>query len=108
MAYRSAGLRRQVSLKAGEFIRRFLQHVLPDGFYKIRYFGFMAMCNMQSKLSVCYDLIGKDTFLPLLEGLNAIEVWKSITGEDPLRCPKCQTGMMRKHVAPATESFKPG
>ncbi len=106
--YRSAGLRRQVSLKAGEFIRRFLQHVLPDGFYKIRYFGFMAMCNMQSKLSVCYDLIGKDTFLPLLEGLHAIEVWKSITGEDPLRCPRCQIGMMRKHVAPPTESFKPG
>jgi len=106
--YKSGGLRRQISLKAGEFIRRFLQHVLPDGFYKIRYFGFMALCNMQSKLSVCYDLIGKDTFLPLLEGLKATEVWRIITGQDPFRCPKCQADMMRKQPATVTEPLKPG
>ncbi len=106
--YRSGGICKQVSLKAEEFIRRFLQHVLPDGFYKIRYFGFMAMCNMQSKLAACYELIGNNTFLPVLEGLNAAEVWRSITGEDPLRCPNCKTGIMRKQASLATEPLKPG
>jgi len=106
--YKSGGLYRQMSLRAEEFIRRFLQHVLPDGFYKIRYFGFMAMCTMQSKLAACYELIGKDTFLPLLEGLNATEVWRIITGQDPLRCLKCQTGILRKQPASATEPLKPG
>ena len=106
--YRSGGICKQVSLKAEEFIRRFLQHVLPDGFYKIRYFGFMAMCNMQSKLATCYELIGNNTFLPVLQGLNAAEVWRSITGQDLLRCPKCKTGMMRKQADLTTALLNPG
>lgn len=92
--YKAAGIRKILSLDAHEFIRRFLQHVLPSGFYKIRYWGFMAMCNMKSKLKQCYDLIQKATYLPLLQGLSALEVWREITGLDPLLCPKCKTGRM--------------
>jgi len=93
--YKAAGLRKRITLDADEFIRRFLQHVLPCGFYKVRYFGIMAMCNMKSKLSVCFEIIGKTTFLPVLQGLNAMEVWRNISGEDPLCCPKCKSGRMR-------------
>ena len=93
--YKAAGLRKRITLDADEFIRRFLQHVLPCGFYKVRYFGIMAMCNMKSKLSVCFEIIGKTTFLPVLQVLNAMEVWRNITGEDPLCCPKCKSGRMK-------------
>ena len=77
--YKSSGLSRNMTLEAGEFIRRFMQHILPCGFYKIRYFGFMAMCNMKLKLQSCFDLIDKVAFLPVLEGLTSMEVWQRIT-----------------------------
>ncbi len=96
--YKSAGLKKSITLGADEFIRRFLQHILPTGFYKIRYFGFMAMCNTKSKLDQCFKLIDRTSFLPELKGLSAIEVWRNITGQDPLCCPKCKTGMMKTQI----------
>lgn len=106
--YKAAGLRKSISLNTDEFIRRFLQHVLPDGFYKIRYFGFMAMCNMKLKLQACFDLIEKAAFLSVLEGLTALEVWRNITGGDPLRCPKCKTGRMVPQMIAAERYLKSG
>jgi hypothetical protein len=92
--YRHAGLTKPLSLDANEFIRRFLQHVLPVGFCKIRYFGFMALKNLKSSLEACSVLIFKTTFLPRLQGLCAIEVWRTITGKDPMICPVCHNGVM--------------
>lgn len=106
--YRSGGLRRQISLNDNEFIRRFLQHVLPSCFYKVRYFGFMAMCNSKSKLNQCFDLIGKTSFLPVLEGLSVLQVWQTITKRDPLRCPKCDAGIMRQQQVLYATGFNPG
>lgn len=102
--YAQAAEVKVITVDALEFIRRFMQHVLPHGFYKIRYFGFMAICNIKSKLAECFSLIGKTTFLSQLEGLPAIEVWRSITGIDPLRCPKCGSGKMLKQLLPVTIS----
>jgi hypothetical protein len=93
--YKANGVRKQMSISVDEFIRRFLQHVLPSGFYKIRYFGFMAICNLQSKLAICFELINKPTFLSTLQGLNALEVLYNITGKDPLCCPKCGKGKLK-------------
>lgn len=106
--YKSVGINKMITLDADEFISRFLQHVLPCGFYKIRYFGFMAMCNMKLKLQACFDLIEKAAFLPILEGLTALEVWRSITGNDPLCCPKCNTGKMIPELSIAVNSLKTG
>lgn len=106
--YKSSGLSRNITLEAGEFIRRFMQHVLPSGFYKIRYFGFMAMCNMKLKLQSCIDLIDKEVFLPVLEGLTATEVWQRITGNDLLHCPKCNTGIMKPQIIKAVPQLGSG
>jgi len=106
--YQSAGINKMITLDADEFIRRFLQHVLPCRFYKIRYFGFMAMCNMKLKLQTCFDLIEKAAFLPILEGLTALEVWCSITGNDPLHCPKCNSGKMIPLLNVAQNQLKSG
>lgn len=40
--YRQAAKAKVMSLAAGEFIRRFLMHTLPDGFHRIRYYGLFA------------------------------------------------------------------
>lgn len=92
--YKSGGIRRIVKLEAHEFIRRFMQHVLPSGFYKIRYYGFLALCHGKTKLKAVYSLIPKATYLPRFEGLSALEVLRELTGKDPFYCPKCQNGHM--------------
>lgn len=98
--YKAAGSKKVITLDAHEFIRRFLQHILPPGFSKIRYFGFMAMCNMKSKLAQCFSLIDKVSFLPTLEGLSGYEVFQNITGKDPFCCPKCKSGKMTLFMVP--------
>ena len=106
--YRSAGLKRCITLDSNEFIRRFLQHVLPKGFYKIRYFGFMAMCNTRTKLEECFDHVNNTSYLPAFEGLGAMEILRYITGADPVKCPKCKTGRMMQMNKPIYDYLKPG
>ncbi len=56
--YHDGGATKVMRLQAGEFIRRFLLHVLPDGFHRIRYFGFMANAHRAAKLALCRSLCG--------------------------------------------------
>jgi len=58
--YHDGGATKVMRLQAGEFIRRFLLHVLPDGFHRIRYFGFMANAHRAVKLALCRSLSGAD------------------------------------------------
>ena len=92
--YKSGAMKKNMTLDVNEFTRRFLQHILPSGFYKIRYFGILALCNMRSKLETCFTLIQTRSYLPVLEGLNSLEVWRVISGKDPVCCPKCKNGKM--------------
>ena len=86
---------REMTLTAEEFIRRFMQHILPPGFYKIRYFGIFASVNSQDKKGQCLALIDKQQYISELEGLNAYEAWCLTSGKDPSRCKKCKTGRMK-------------
>ena len=106
--YKSAGIRKQMTLDTDEFIRRFLQHVLPNGFYKIRYFGFMAICNMKSKLAACFELIDKVSYIPTLQGLDALEVCRNIFGINIFCCPECKTGRLVSQKIPISGTLKPG
>ncbi len=106
--YRTGGINREISLEAEEFIARFFRHILPCGFYKIRYFGIMAKCNAKTKLARCFDLIENEAFLPALEGLTGIEVWREITGKDPLICPHCKKGWLRPVTSSPEKVLKPG
>ena len=99
---------RQITLDAGEFIRRFMQHVLPCGFYKIRYYGIMALCAGQDKNNLCFELIGKDGFLPILEGLPAVDVFREISRKDPFCCPVCKKGKMKAIHLLTTKQIRPG
>jgi hypothetical protein len=105
--YSMGGVIRSMSLDASEFIKRFFRHVLPCGFYKIRYFGIMAQCNMTTKLALCFELLEKAAYYPQLQGLPAIEVLQMVTGIDPFVCPHCKKGRMQaislwmdKHAEP--------
>jgi len=72
-----------------------MQHVLPSGFYKIRYFGLMALGHVREKIDLCLELLQEEGYFPLYEGLPAIDTFRMITGQDPLCCPVCKKGKMR-------------
>jgi len=92
--YKNAGTRKVMTLEVNEFIRRFLQHILPSGFSKIRYYGFLSLRLLQRNIEQCNGLIDQITFLPQLVGLNALEVYRQITQKDPQKCTKCKKGLM--------------
>jgi len=96
--------RKTMTLAATEFIRRFLLHVLPDGFVKIRYFGFLSHHNKNRCIPLIRGLIG--TFAPPPEKIKetAAETMLRVTGLDITCCPRCGKGRMKKRVLP-TDPF---
>src|SRR5208282_6658925 len=56
--YRNGNQQKTMTLSADEFIRRFLLHVLPNGFQRIRYYGFLGNRHRQQKLDQCRRLLG--------------------------------------------------
>jgi len=91
-------------LTADEFIRRFLLHVLPKRFVRIRHYGLLAGRNVSSKLARCRELLGAPAVEQLVSErtiwLDRLRDW---TGQDPNCCPHCQGPLTRRPVeAPAT------
>ena len=62
--YRQNGAEKIMRLKPDEFIRRFLLHTLPDGFHRIRYFGFMANGHRAAKIASCRALLLNEGLKP--------------------------------------------
>lgn len=85
-----------LTLDAFEFIRRFLLHVLPDQFVKIRYYGILSHRSRKRKLLWCKKLLGVLTEQEPKEIVK--ETWEEllarITGIDPRICPLCGKGKM--------------
>jgi DNA-directed RNA polymerase subunit RPC12/RpoP len=83
--------RRTMRLHAHEFLRRFLLHVLPDGFVRIRSYGLLANRDRRAKLTRCRQLLGQAPAEPPapVEEAGWAELLAQLTGTDPTRCPKC-------------------
>ena len=62
--YAHGNKQRLMTVSADEFIRRFLVHVLPKGFVRIRHFGFMANYQRSSSFELCRQLLGMAPVLP--------------------------------------------
>ena len=82
------------TLEAQEFIRRFLLHVIPDGFVRIRHFGFLANRAKKHALPQCQKLLGLNPALPEIPNRSAHDLLLELTGIDLTRCPRCQKGTM--------------
>ena len=92
---RKDGDRKKImTLEAQEFIRRFLLHVLPEGFMRIRHFGFLANRSKKQALAQCRKLLDLDPALPQSPILSAKDLLLKITGVDLSRCPCCHKGTM--------------
>ena len=109
--YADGGKIKTMSLHAFEFIRRFLLHILPEGFVKIRHYGILSNRNKATRLRRCRQLLGvsihneqekepKTTWEDLLYRL---------TGVDPRICPHCGIGRMvlKEVLQPQTDRSPP-
>ena len=85
---------KELLLPVEEFIRRFLLHILPDGFMKIRYFGFLAHTNKRKSIPLLRQLIGSSAELPGKIKETVQEMMLRLTGEDISLCPECKKGTM--------------
>jgi len=95
--YRNENRQKVMTLDAGEFIRRFLIHVLPEGFQRIRYYGFMGNRYRKQKLDRCRELLGmqqSDTPAKPKEGRDYRDKVEELTGVSLRECPFCRQGQM--------------
>jgi len=92
--YKQNGRIKIMKIDAVEFINRFMMHVLPRGFYKIRYYGIFANTLCNDLLDTYLSLNNKKMDLSSMEGKNWQELVQDILGYDPFRCKICKTGMM--------------
>jgi hypothetical protein len=94
--YADGNKQKTMQLDAVEFIRRYLQHVLPSGFVRIRHYGFLSNRYRTEKLALCRRLVGGDeepqTDEAATESQEALE---AVDSQDTLdRCPACRKGQM--------------
>jgi len=81
-------------LSAQEFIRRFLLHVLPKGYVRIRHFGLLAGRYRTAKLNRCRALFNLSAH-PEKQRKSNLDILREISSKDPTRCPKCGQGQMQ-------------
>jgi hypothetical protein len=94
---------RTMTLPADEFIRRFLLHVLPPGFMRIRHFGFLANRSRKLKLDRCRRLLNLEQPSPPARK-SARQLMLEVTGFDLALCPACHLGtLINLHQLPAMD-----
>ena len=84
-----------MTLEADEFLRRFLIHVVPRGFMRIRHFGLLANRTRRATLTRCRDLLGHPPTADAQPDSVAVLMHR-LTGIDLARCPVCGEG--RIHI----------
>ena len=94
--YQHGATKKTMTLETGEVIRRFLLHVLPEGFQHIRHFGFLTNRYREAKLVVCRQLLG--TPVPINTAADEKEdyrdLYQRLTGNSLRDCPICGRGHM--------------
>jgi len=93
--YRDGNRHKTMTLGADEFIRRFLLHVLPDGFQRIRYFGFLANRYRAERLALCRQLMQMPPPTATHEAnMDYRDRYEALTGISLRTCPLCRRGTM--------------
>jgi hypothetical protein len=79
----------EMTLSGEEFLRRFLLHVLPERFVRIRYYGLLANRHREKALALCREVLPGPPVPPKLTRSDWQSLLQSLTGLDPMRCEVC-------------------
>jgi hypothetical protein len=96
--YRRKGRNRIMRLEPDEFIRRFLLHVLPDGFHRIRHYGLLARSDRKERLDLCRQLAAAAQ-----PGEPKVRAWEDASAarlDAAFPCPDCGALMRRIGAVP--------
>ena len=88
--------KRHITLEHTEFIRRYLMHVLPSGFQKIRYYGFLNNRMKNKNLKVIFKLQNGQRFKQRYAGMTMAELLKAVWNFDICLCPECGHPAMKQ------------
>ena len=105
--YKDDNKEKVMTLSAMEFIRRFLIHVLPDRFVKIRHYGLLGNRNRHSKLKLCKKLTGTRFRIVPKERLSVQQMMLKLTGKDISKCPCCGCGRLHRALGSTPKSISP-
>jgi hypothetical protein len=94
-----------MTLGADEFIRRFLLHVLPDGFHRIRHYGYLANGGRAAKLADCRRLLAVPEPATPAPAADYRERYQQLTGRSLDLCPCCGRRMIEIGIIPRASSF---
>jgi hypothetical protein len=98
--YRHHNKQKVMTLGADEFIRRFLLHVLPDGFHRIRHYGYLANGGRAAKLADCRRLLAVPEPATPAPALDYRERYQQLTGRSLDLCPCCGGRMIEIGIIP--------
>jgi hypothetical protein len=105
--YRADKQSKVMTLEVDEFIRRFLLHVLPKGFRRIRHFGFLANACRAAKLPAIRAALQAPEPAPTIEPANYRERYAILTGHRIDQCPVCGGCMVEIGLWPRSPSPRP-
>ncbi len=94
--YSDNNKRKTMTVTIQEFIRRFLLHILPDRFMRIRHYGFLGNRSKKEKLKLCRKLLKQriDDFEKTKDKKEWYEIVEELTGNDPRICCACRKGIL--------------
>jgi len=87
--YKNQGQWKEVTITGEEFIRRFLMHVPPKRFVRIRHYGLLSSRNKNRKITLCRNLLGCKKYLSRLKDLDAPAIIRLLYNKDVCKCSSC-------------------
>ncbi len=95
--YKNQGRWKTLTVPGEEFIRRFLMHVLPKGFVRIRHYGLLCCRSKKENMTHCRNLLGCKQYLSRLRDMNTEQLMKALYNIDICKCPECGGHMISTH-----------
>ena len=92
--YKDSSRSKTMTLSASEFIRRFLLHILPNSFMKIRHYGILGNRNKTKKLKLCKELTHTKSCIK--EKRSTFELIEKLLGRDVRVCPSCKNSILKQ------------
>ena len=87
--YKNQGLWKEITLSGEEFIRRFLMHVPPKRFVRIRHYGLLSSRNKKKKITLCRNILGCKKYISKLKDMEAPAIIRLLYNKDICKCSSC-------------------